>query len=110
MANKTLFQSLIGKFIPSTDAINEAGGVAYKLSPKAALAQYAATGCLNTTFYASAEDQLKTILNLCSHPEVEPEFIARVALYARNTGHMKDLPALLCAPLSVFSPGMLAEV
>ena len=54
MANKALFKSIFGKFIPPADAVNEAGGVAYKLSPKAALAQYAATGCLNATFYASA--------------------------------------------------------
>jgi hypothetical protein len=72
MANKTLFRSLIGKFIPPADTRNEAGGLAYQLSPKAALAQYAATGCLSTTFYASAEDQLQTVLNLCSHPEVDP--------------------------------------
>jgi 60 kDa SS-A/Ro ribonucleoprotein len=110
MANKSLFKSMIGKLLPKADAVNEAGGLAYKLSPKAALAQYAATGCLNATFYASAEEQLQNVLNLCSHPEVEPEFIARVALYARSRGHMKDLPALLCAALSVFGPGLLAEV
>jgi len=52
MANKTLFKSLIGKFIPQADAINEAGGPAYKLSPRAALAQYAATGCLSTILAA----------------------------------------------------------
>jgi 60 kDa SS-A/Ro ribonucleoprotein len=110
MANKTLFNSVAGKFIPPATALNEAGGVAYQLSPKAALAQYAATGCLNTTFYASAGEQLQTVLNLCSHPDVAPEFIARVALYARTKGHMKDLPALLTASLSVFSPGLMAEV
>src|SRR5580698_5628631 len=109
MANKTLFKSMVGKLIPAADAVNDAGGLAYRLSSKAALAQYAATGCLNATFYAAAEEQLQNILNLCSHPEVEPEFIARVALYARTRGHMKDLPALLCAALSVFGPGLLAE-
>jgi 60 kDa SS-A/Ro ribonucleoprotein len=110
MANKTLFKSLVGMLMPQAEVINEAGGVAYLLSPKAALAQYAATGCMNSTFYASAEAQLQMVLNLCSHPEVEPEFIARVALYARSKGHMKDMPALLCAVLSVWSPGLLAEV
>ena len=110
MANKTLFNSIVGKFIPAANTVNEAGGAAYSLSPKAALAQYAATGCLSTTFYASAEQQLQTVLNLCSHPEVEAEFIARVALYSRTKGHMKDLPALLCAALSVFSPGLMAEI
>jgi hypothetical protein len=74
------------------------------------LAQYAATGCLNATFYASAEEQLQTILNLCQLPEVEPEYIARLALYARTQGHMKDVPALLCAVLSIRGPGLMAEV
>lgn len=110
MANKSLFQSIVGRFIPAADEVNEAGGAAYALSPRAALAQFAATGCLNATFYASAEQQLQTVLSLCAHPQVEPEYIARVALYARGKGHMKDLPALLCAALSVFSPGLLAEV
>jgi 60 kDa SS-A/Ro ribonucleoprotein len=112
VANKTLFKSMLGKLglVPATDAVNEAGGNAYSLSPKAALAQYAATGCLNATFYASASDQLATILNLCASPEVQPEFIARTALYARSKGHMKDLPALLTAVLSVFGPGLMAEV
>ena len=112
MANKTLFKSMVGKFrsVPPTDTVNEAGGVAYSLSPKAALAQYAATGCLNTTYYASADEQLQTVLNLCASPEVTPEFIARTALYARTKGHMKDLPALLAASLSVYGPGLLAEV
>jgi 60 kDa SS-A/Ro ribonucleoprotein len=110
MANKSLFQSLVGKFVPPANTFNNAGGVAYQLSPKAAIAQFAATGCLNATFYSSAEAQLSEVLGLCWHPEITPEYIARVALYSRSKGHMKDLPALLCASLAVFSPGLLAEV
>ena len=108
MASKTLFASIAGKLLPKTDAVNEAGGIAYSLPPKHALAQYAATGCLNHTFYASAEEQLATVLDLCK--QVEPEFIARTALYARSKGYMKDLPALLCAVLATRGPGLLAEV
>ena len=44
MANKQLFKSRPGRLAPETDARNEAGGKAYALSPKAALAQYVATG------------------------------------------------------------------
>jgi hypothetical protein len=47
MANKQLFQTLAGKRVPAANAVNEAGGLAYALAPMAALAQYAATGCLN---------------------------------------------------------------
>lgn len=108
MANKTLFQSLVGALLPRANAINNAGGVAYRLTPQQALAQYAATGCLNGTFYADADNQLATVLHLCEH--VEPEFIARTALYSRTEGCMKDMPALLCAVLSVKSPGLMAEI
>src|SRR5262245_35400492 len=98
MASKTLFQSIVGSFLPRADAFNEAGGVAYRMPSKQALAQYASVGCLHGTFYASGEDQLAAVLNLCH--EVEPEFIAKTALYARTKGHMKDMPALLLAVLS----------
>lgn len=105
MANKNLFQTIAGKLLPKADAVNEAGGRAYKLSPKAALAQYAITGCLNGTFYADAETQLAKVIELCS--EVDAEFIARLAIYARLRGHMKDMPALLCAVLAVNDVEML---
>src|SRR6476646_7061855 len=108
MANKTLFKSLIGKLIPATDAINEEFAPAYALSPKHQLAQYAATGCLNRTFYATAEEQLATVLALCA--ELDAEFIAKTAVFCRQRGHMKDMPALLCAVLSVKDRELLARI
>ncbi|MBI1367640.1 MAG: TROVE domain-containing protein [Planctomycetes bacterium] len=108
MANKNLFKSTIGRLLPKTNAVNEAGGPAYRSDPRHALAVYAATGCLNDTFYASADVQLDRVMALCA--KVEPEFIARVALFTRERNHMKDLPALLAAALSVRSPGLLAEI
>ena len=108
MANKNLFKTLVGKFVPTTDALNEERAPAYKLTPKHQLAQYAATGCLNSTFYASAGEQLAKVLELCE--QVEPEFVARTALYARRRGHMKDVPALLCAVLARRDVSLLAAV
>lgn len=93
---------------PAVDAINEAGAPAYALAPKQALAQYVATGCLQRTFYAGAEDQLAKVLALCE--QVEPEFIARAAIYARERGLMKDMPALLCAILSVKNNALLTAL
>jgi len=96
--NTNLFQTLRRKMIPAAPARNEAGGVAYALSPKAALAQYAATGCMNRTFYATADEQMKAVLALAM--TVEPVFVAKTAIYAREQGYMKDMPALLCAALA----------
>jgi 60 kDa SS-A/Ro ribonucleoprotein len=108
MANKNLFKSIVGKLLPVTDAINEEGAPAYALSAKHALAQYAATGCMSHTFYASADEQLAKVLELCA--AVEPEFIARTAVFCRERGFMKDMPALLCAVLAVRDRALLAEV
>jgi 60 kDa SS-A/Ro ribonucleoprotein len=99
MANTSLFTSSRGALLPAATTRNEAGGLAYARSPKAALALYAATGCLNGTYYADAGEQLDMALALCA--EVEPGFVARTAIYARKVGHMKDMPALLLATLSV---------
>src|SRR5690606_6852649 len=98
MANSTLFQSLRGKLLPATDTVNDEQAPAYAFSARHALAQYAVTGCLSGTFYATAETQLETVLKLCR--EVEPEFIAKTAVYCRERGYMKDMPALLCAVLA----------
>ena len=109
MANKSLFQSIRGRLAPKTNAPQRSRWPSLRSSATSKLsAQYASTGCLNGTFYASAEVQLEVVLKLCD--KVAPEFIARTALYARQRGFMKDLPALLCAVLSVKSPGLLAEV
>lgn len=98
MANKKLFPNARLAAIPRTNAVNQANAPAYALAPKHALAQYAATGCFSNTYYATAEDQLDQVLALCG--EVEPEFVARVAIYSRARSYMKDIPALLCAWLS----------
>ena len=108
MANKTLFKSLIGKLIPATDVINEERAPAYALSPGAQLAQYAATGCLNATFYAGADEQLAKVLELCA--DIDAEFIAKTAVFCRERGFMKDMPALLCAVLSLKDRDLLNVV
>ncbi|MCA9553824.1 MAG: RNA-binding protein [Myxococcales bacterium] len=106
MANRNLFSSKFSK-LPKTDARNEAGGAAYNLTPEQALAQYAVTGTFNGTFYASAETQLATLQGLGL--QVSPEFLAKTAIYARQRGHMKDMPAYLCALLSVRDTELLGR-
>jgi len=98
MANKTLFASLRDALLPQTDTVNAENAPAYALAPKQALAQYAATGCFGRTFYATADEQLTRVLELCD--AVDPEFVACVAIYSRTQSFMKDMPALLCAWLS----------
>ena len=98
MANKQLFSSSRGRTVKIADAVNAAGGKAYEMDAKAALARYAATGCLSNTYYVKAEDHLDRVLELAD--KCEPEFVAKLAIFARKQGHMKDMPALLVAYLA----------
>jgi len=97
MANFQLFAPF-RRQAPLAAAVNEAGGLAYLRDPRAALALYASTGCLNGTFYADDEQQLAQVLALCAR--VDAGFVARVAIHARCRGYMKDMPALLLATLA----------
>ncbi|MEM1388038.1 MAG: RNA-binding protein [Pseudomonadota bacterium] len=108
MANKSLFASTAGRLVPRADAINEAGAPAYAYDARHALAQLAVTGTFADTFYQSAEmDLAKT---LAAAEMVEPEFLAKTALYARQTGFMKDMPAVLLAVLARRDPALFRAV
>jgi 60 kDa SS-A/Ro ribonucleoprotein len=98
MVNKALFQTTRGQFTPEATAQNLAGGKAYEMSKEHQLAQYAVTGCMTSTFYASATSQLDQVLELCK--DLDSKYVAQVAIYAREKGFMKDIPALLCAILA----------
>lgn len=104
MSSKSLFNSkksakksvsVSSKVTKMADTVNNAGGVAYSLSDKAALAQLAMTGCFNGTYYTSDADQLKRVLELTE--KVDTAFIAKLAVYSREKGLMKDMPAVLAA-------------
>ena len=89
MANKSLFASL-KSFLPRANARNEAGGVAYRMPAKHALAQLAATGCFNGIYYADAEQQLATLLGLIAEVD-DARFLAKLAVYSRERAGMKDM-------------------
>jgi 60 kDa SS-A/Ro ribonucleoprotein len=107
MADKHLFRSA-ARSLAIADAVNEAGGKAYARPARQALAQYAATGCFGTTYYATQGEQLDRVLKLCA--ELDDDFIARTAVYARKRAHMKDVPALLLAVLAGRSSDCLERV
>src|SRR5687768_8142306 len=103
MANTSLFVSLKSQLpqslLPRADAYNEERAPAYQFTPKHALAQLAATGCFNGTFYAQAEDQLTTLLAFVDHVD-DNAYLAKLAVYSRERAFMKDMPAALLLVLS----------
>lgn len=108
MANKTLFSSSTSS-LPRTETYNEAGGRAYQLTPKHALAQMAATGCFNGVYYASAESQLHEMQKLIDQVD-DNVFLAKLAVYARERAYMKDMPAALLVILSKRDTELLHRV
>ena len=99
MANKKLFKSTAGvASAPAANTVNAAGGKAYKSSDKQALAQYASTGMFADGYYTSGEKQLEIALKLAN--SVDVEYLAKVAIYSRQRGLLKDMPAFLLAALA----------
>lgn len=108
MANKGLFASTIGRLLPTADVLNREQSPAYAYGPEQKLAQLAATGTLQDNFYSAAEVQLADVLDAAK--AVDPAFVAKVAVYARTRGVMKDMPALLAAYLTVAEPDLAVRV
>ena len=108
MVNKSLFASMLGR-LTKANAVNKAGGRAYKLEPKHALAQVAATGTFANAFYSTAEAQLDELLELIDQVD-DNQYLAKLAIYARQKAFMKDMPAALLVALSVRDTELMHQV
>lgn len=77
--------------------VNKSGGKAFAFDAKHQLAQFISTGFIGRTvnFSNKEKDVLKNLLT-----QVDPEFIAKTCVYARQCAYMKDTPAFMCAYLA----------
>jgi len=100
MANKRLFGSQVSRSmsVPAADAQTHHGTPAYKLDSFHALCQLACTGTMHNTYYAGGGDQLDQMVKLSA--EVTTEQLAKLAIYSRQKGLMKDMPAACLLLLS----------
>src|SRR4051812_35302355 len=104
--NKAIFAS--ASVVPTANTVNLAGGKAYQMTSKELLAQYATTGAFNDTYYASGMDQVNEVLK--HSKQVPAEYLAKLAIYARRVGMMKDMPAFLLAVLATRDVALLERV
>ncbi|WP_170331118.1 vWA domain-containing protein [Ruegeria arenilitoris] len=102
MANKSVFASIKGRLLPKATANNAHGAPAYAYSDAHALAQVAVTGTFGGMFYQTPQEELEYVLDVAE--VVEPRFLAQTAIYARQSGYMKDMPAVLLAVLARRDP------
>ncbi|EDE0354551.1 TROVE domain-containing protein [Salmonella enterica subsp. enterica serovar Enteritidis] len=107
MANPLLFRSLL-RDAPLANASNQQGAAAFAFTPRHTLAQMVMTGCMNETFYVSGQAQLNDVL--ATAKDLDDLFLAQLAIYGRERGMMKDMPALLTAILAARGSALLSVV
>lgn len=107
MANPLLFRSLL-RDVPLANASNQQGAAAFAFTPRHKLAQMVMTGCMKETFYASGQAQLNDVL--ATAKDLDDLFLAQLAIYGRERGMMKDMPALLTAILAARGSALLPVV
>lgn len=108
MANKNLFASASKGRV--ADTVNNAGGVAYSKDAKSTLAQIACTNCFNGTYYVSAENNLAIAKQAVESLKNDPTFLAKVAIYSRDKGYLKDMPAFIVAYLATIDSKLFRKV
>lgn len=82
---------------------NYEGAIAYKTSPELELYTSVVTASLSNTFYEKANERLARIQKLMR--KVDPVFVAKLAIYAREKMHLRSIPMVLVAELSKIHRG-----
>lgn len=108
MANKSVFASMKGRLLPKATARNAEAAPAYAYSDAHALAQMALTGTLAGMFYTDPQSELDRVVALAER--VDPCFLAQAAIHARQSGYMKDMPAVMLAVLARRDPVLFRAV
>jgi len=78
--------------------LNHQGGVAYKMGPEMELYSLVVTSTLSNRFYETAESQVARLRKLVQ--QVDPEFVAKLAIYAREKMYLRSIPLVLTVELA----------
>lgn len=82
---------------------NYEGAAACKPSAELELYTSVVTASLSNTFYEKADERLDRIVGLIG--KVNPEFVAKLAVYTREQMHLRSVPMVLLAELSKVHSG-----
>ena len=82
---------------------NYEGGAAYRLSPEWNLYVAAVTSSLSDKFYETAGERVETLRSLAA--KCNPEFTAKLAVYARSQMNLRSMPLVLAVELSKIHHG-----
>ncbi|GAL84297.1 hypothetical protein MYP_1525 [Sporocytophaga myxococcoides] len=82
---------------------NYEGAKAYELTPEMELYSAVVTAGLSDSFYESGDERLKRIQSLMVSND--PKFVAKLAVYARTSMHMRSVPLVLAVELAKYCSG-----
>ena len=82
---------------------NHEGAQAWALSPELELYTAVVTASLSDTFYEKQDKRVERITELVG--KVDPEFVAKLAVYTRNEMHLRSIPLLLVVELAKVHSG-----
>jgi hypothetical protein len=82
---------------------NHEGALAWKTGPAAELYAAVVTASLNDKFYESSDKRLERIRELIA--QNEPQFVAKLAVYARTQMHLRSVPLVLVVELAKVHAG-----
>jgi len=82
---------------------NHEGAVAYSLSPEMELYSAVVTSSLSNKFYESENETLERIKGLIK--KVSPEFVGKLAVYAREQMYLRSIPLVLTTELAKIHNG-----
>ena len=82
----------------SSSTVNHEGAAAVTLSPNMELYAAVATTMLNDSFYEKADERLTRIKALVG--QVDPVFVAKLAVYVREQMHLRSAPVVLLNELA----------
>lgn len=82
---------------------NHEGAQAWALTPELELYTAVVTASLSNTFYEKQDERVERIAELVR--KVNPEFVAKLAVYTRNEMHLRSIPLLLVVELAKVHSG-----
>lgn len=82
----------------STKTMNHEGDLAYKLDPKMELYTLVCTASLQRKFYERGDETIARLRSLI--PRVPAEFVAKLAIYAREQMYLRSIPLVLAVELA----------
>lgn len=83
--------------------LNKANAPAYQLSPEWNLYSTVVTSSLSDKFYETANERLETLRSLIK--KNDPEFVAKLAVYAREQMYLRSIPLVLVVELAKIHQG-----